>query len=83
MIFGVSLVPTTVTVTFVVVLPPLLFLAGPAVGWQTLHRQRSVFGGVGECPKCAELLWIGAVPLLTAIFRYCPAYSVIGIRTGH
>jgi hypothetical protein len=27
--------------------------------------------------------WIGAVPLLTAIFRYCPAYSVIGIRTGH
>lgn len=26
--------------------------------------------------------WIGVVPVLTAIFRYCPAYTLIGIRTG-
>lgn len=25
--------------------------------------------------------WIGVVPLLTAIFGYCPAYSVFGIST--
>ena len=25
--------------------------------------------------------WIGIVPILTAAFRYCPAYSLIGIRT--
>ena len=27
--------------------------------------------------------WIGIVLLLTAAFRYCPSYSLIGIRTGH
>lgn len=26
--------------------------------------------------------WIGMVPILTAVFRYCPAYSLVGIRTG-
>jgi hypothetical protein len=26
--------------------------------------------------------WIGVIPIATAIFRVCPAYSVIGIRTG-
>ncbi len=25
--------------------------------------------------------WIGVVPLLTALVRVCPAYSVLGIRT--
>ncbi len=25
--------------------------------------------------------WIGVVPLLTAIFAYCPAYSVFGVST--
>jgi hypothetical protein len=25
--------------------------------------------------------WIGIVPLLTGVFRFCPAYSVLGIRT--
>jgi ABC-type polysaccharide/polyol phosphate export permease len=25
--------------------------------------------------------WIGLVPLITAIFSYCPAYSLFGIRT--
>jgi hypothetical protein len=25
--------------------------------------------------------WIGAVPLLTGIFGYCPAYSLLGITT--
>jgi hypothetical protein len=27
--------------------------------------------------------WIGVVPILTAVVRYCPAYNLIGIRTGH
>jgi hypothetical protein len=26
--------------------------------------------------------WIGIVPLATGIFRYCPAYGVLGFRTG-
>lgn len=25
--------------------------------------------------------WIGVVPLLTAFVGYCPAYSLLGIRT--
>lgn len=25
--------------------------------------------------------WIGVVPLLTAFVKYCPAYSILGIRT--
>jgi hypothetical protein len=26
--------------------------------------------------------WIGVVVILTAFIRYCPLYSVIGVRTG-
>jgi len=26
--------------------------------------------------------WIGVVPLLTAVFSYCPAYSLFGMSTG-
>ena len=26
--------------------------------------------------------WIGVLPIVTAIFRVCPAYSVIGLRTS-
>lgn len=26
--------------------------------------------------------WIGLLPLLTAIVRFCPAYTLIGIRSG-
>lgn len=25
--------------------------------------------------------WIGIVPIFTAIFRFCPAYSLLGIRS--
>jgi hypothetical protein len=25
--------------------------------------------------------WIGVVPLLTAVFGYCPAYTLLGITT--
>jgi hypothetical protein len=25
--------------------------------------------------------WIGLVPLLTAFIGYCPAYSILGVRT--
>lgn len=26
--------------------------------------------------------WIGVVPLATGIFRFCPAYPLLGINTG-
>jgi Inner membrane protein YgaP-like, transmembrane domain len=26
--------------------------------------------------------WIGVVPILTALVRFCPAYALLGIRTG-
>ena len=26
--------------------------------------------------------WVGWVPLLTALVRVCPAYNILGIRTG-
>lgn len=25
--------------------------------------------------------WIGVVPILTGLFRFCPAYTLLGIRT--
>ncbi|MGO9544145.1 MAG: DUF2892 domain-containing protein [Rhodomicrobium sp.] len=25
--------------------------------------------------------WIGVVPVLTALVGYCPAYSIVGLRT--
>ncbi|MDS4022152.1 MAG: DUF2892 domain-containing protein [Candidatus Competibacter sp.] len=25
--------------------------------------------------------WIGVVPLLSGVFRFCPAYTVLGIKT--
>jgi uncharacterized membrane protein YdbT with pleckstrin-like domain len=25
--------------------------------------------------------WIGVIPLLTAVFGYCPAYSILGLTT--
>lgn len=25
--------------------------------------------------------WIGVVPLLTGVFRFCPAYSLLGMST--
>jgi hypothetical protein len=25
--------------------------------------------------------WIGVVPILTGAFRFCPAYTLLGIRT--
>ena len=25
--------------------------------------------------------WIGVVPILTALFAYCPAYSLLGVST--
>jgi hypothetical protein len=26
--------------------------------------------------------WIGVVPLVTGIFSFCPAYTLIGVNTG-
>lgn len=26
--------------------------------------------------------WIGVVPLATGIFRFCPAYSILGIKSN-
>lgn len=25
--------------------------------------------------------WIGVVPLVTGIFKFCPAYSILGVKT--
>jgi hypothetical protein len=25
--------------------------------------------------------WIGVIPLVTGIFKFCPAYSLIGVKT--
>lgn len=25
--------------------------------------------------------WIGVVPLVTAIFKFCPAYTLLGLKT--
>ncbi len=25
--------------------------------------------------------WIGVVPVLTGVFRFCPAYTLLGIKT--
>jgi hypothetical protein len=25
--------------------------------------------------------WIGIVPILTGVFRFCPAYTLLGVRT--
>jgi hypothetical protein len=25
--------------------------------------------------------WIGVLPLVTALFRFCPAYSILGMNT--
>jgi hypothetical protein len=25
--------------------------------------------------------WVGIIPLATALFKFCPAYSLLGIRT--
>ncbi|HCC62476.1 MAG TPA: DUF2892 domain-containing protein [Pseudomonas sp.] len=27
--------------------------------------------------------WIGLVPLATGLFRFCPAYTLLGIKTCH
>jgi hypothetical protein len=35
----------------------------------------TVFGVIGVWG------WIGVVPLVTGIFRFCPAYSLLGIKT--
>ena len=26
--------------------------------------------------------WIGVVPILTAVVRFCPAYTLVGLKTG-
>ncbi|MSQ83779.1 MAG: hypothetical protein EXR77_12985 [Myxococcales bacterium] len=53
------------------VLPPLLVVAGPLVAITIAGLRRSVFGGVGVCPKCAQAVWIGAVPLLFPLAETC------------
>ena len=62
------------------VLPPLLAVAGPLVAIKIAGLQRSVFGGVGVCPKCAQAVWIGAVPLLFPLAETCGrCYTAVAI----
>jgi len=44
-------------------------MAGLALIGLTLAGQLGVWG------------WIGVVPLLTGIFRFCPAYTLLGTNT--
>ncbi|MDD4864708.1 MAG: DUF2892 domain-containing protein [Alishewanella agri] len=27
--------------------------------------------------------WLGAIPLLTGLFNFCPVYTLLGIKTNH
>jgi ABC-type iron transport system FetAB permease component len=47
-----------------------LLLIAFALGW--------IFPGTGW----NWLGWIGVVPILTAVVRVCPAYSMLGVRTN-
>ena len=35
----------------------------------------------GELARYPAFRWIGVLPLLTGVFRYCPAYRFIGFNT--
>lgn len=47
----------------------LRIIVGLALIGLTLNGNISVWG------------WIGVVPVLTGIFRFCPAYPILGIST--
>ena len=40
-----------------------------------------VFVGATLGGKIGVWGWIGIVPLLTGIFRFCPAYAIFGLQT--
>ena len=37
--------------------------------------------GAALAGAIGEWGWLGVVPLATGLFRFCPAYSLFGIRT--
>ena len=39
------------------------------------------WGGVVAGTLGVVLKWLGFLPLLTGIFGFCPAYTLLGIRT--
>lgn len=45
---------------------------GLALLWYALFAAPTGYNWVG---------WIGVIPLLTAVFGYCPLYSLIGVKT--
>jgi hypothetical protein len=58
----------------------------------TLDRMIRIFAGLGLLAFALRigfpetgwnwLGWIGVVLILTALLRFCPAYPILGIRTG-
>jgi Na+/proline symporter len=38
-------------------------------------------GFIGKGSPYAWLGWIGIVPILTAVFSFCPAYTLLGMST--
>jgi len=46
-----------------------LALIALAVAGEQLIGQNVVWG------------WIGVIPLATGIFKFCPAYSILGVKT--
>ena len=55
---------------------------GPVDQWLRLSAGfvLLVLAGTGVTGPWA---WIGVVPMLTAMVRYCPLYHALGIHTGH
>lgn len=52
----------------------------------SLDRIARIVGGVALIALAATGQvgvwgWIGVVPLATGLFRFCPAYTLLGIRT--
>ena len=37
--------------------------------------------GLAASGKVGVWGWIGVVPLLTGVFRFCPAYTLLGMNT--
>ena len=52
----------------------------------TIDRILRIVGGIilialGATGIFAPWGWIGVIPLLTGIFKFCPAYTLLGMNT--
>lgn len=52
----------------------------------TVDRTLRIVAGVGLIAAAAAGYigawgWLGVVPLATGVFRFCPAYTLLGVKT--